>query len=109
MKLAQISAEKSKMALSLKGTTSVTEHGSMNVHTYIGREDGGFSHMEIAEGWTRVVGFDGEFFLPCAEEVATPVRAGCPHRLFPGAPVCGRADFAKDLPRNGQKILDARR
>src|SRR5262245_63444789 len=113
-----------------KGTVLVAELGDIKVHTYISPEDGLLTNTQIIEGPTKLIVFDGQFFLPYAEEAATyidglakPVDrivlshihldhwSGLPvfAKRFPDAPICGLPGVSDYLRANGQRILDARR
>src|SRR5262245_66389781 len=56
-----------------KGTVLVAELGDIKIHTYISPEDGLLTNTQIVEGPRKLVIFDGQFFLPYAEEVANYV------------------------------------
>jgi glyoxylase-like metal-dependent hydrolase (beta-lactamase superfamily II) len=113
-----------------KGTVLVAELGDIKIHTYISPEDGLLTNTQIVEGPRKLVIFDGQFFLPYAEEVANYVvtlgkpvdRIVLSHihldhwsglsllaERFPAAPICAPAGVADYLRSNGQRILDTRR
>ena len=106
------------------------EYGSVKVHLYTSPEDGLLVNTPIVEGPTKLIIFDGQFFLPHAEEAAAyakglakPVdRIILSHihldhwgglsamtEHFPEAPVYGLPGIAEYLRANGQKIVDARK
>jgi len=112
------------------GKVRVSEYGDVKVHTYISPSDGLLTNTQIVEGPTKLIVFDGQFFLPYAEEAATYIESlakpvdsivlshihldhwsGLPvlAKRFPDTPICGIAGVGDYLRTNGQKILDARR
>jgi hypothetical protein len=112
------------------GKVCVSEYGNVKIHTYISPGDGLLTNTQIVEGPTKLIVFDGQFFLPYAEESATYIESlakpvdrivlshihldhwsGLPvlAKRFPDAPICGLAGVGDYLRANGQKILDARR
>src|SRR5262245_618215 len=112
------------------GKVCVSDHGDVKVHTYISPEDGLLTNTQIVEGPTKLIVFDGQFFLPYAEEAATYIESlgkpvdtsvlshihldhwsGLPllAKRFPDAPICGLAGVGDYLRANGQRILDVRR
>lgn len=118
------------MPVTFEGTTLVSEHGDIKVHTYMSPEDGLLTNTQIIEGPSKLVVFDGQLFLPYAEEVAGYVAAlGKPidrivlshihldhwsglsvfAERFPDVPMHGVEGVADYLRANGQRILDRRR
>jgi glyoxylase-like metal-dependent hydrolase (beta-lactamase superfamily II) len=114
----------------LRGTVRVLEHGDVRVHTYISPEDGLLTNTPIVEGPTRLIVFDGQFFLPYAREAAIYAKSlgkpvdriilshihldhwsglGVLAEHFPEAPLYAPRGVAEYLRRYSQKILDARR
>jgi glyoxylase-like metal-dependent hydrolase (beta-lactamase superfamily II) len=112
------------------GVVSTSAHDGVIVHTYLSPEDGLLVNTQIVEGPTRLVMFDGQYFLPHAREVAAyaeslakPVdRIVLSHihldhwgglsaiiEHFPDAPVYAVPGVANYLRRNGQKVLDRRK
>src|SRR5262245_49703355 len=122
--------KKSAGASTLAGTVRVIEHGSVKVHLYTSPEDGLLVNTPIVEGPTKLIIFDGQFFLPHAEEAAAYAKAlakpvdriilshihldhwgglSAMTEHFPEAPVYGLPGIAEYLRANGQKIVDARK
>jgi glyoxylase-like metal-dependent hydrolase (beta-lactamase superfamily II) len=118
------------MQVGSRGKICVSDHGDVKVHTYISPPDGLLTNMQIVEGPTKLIVFDGQFFLPYAEEAATYIEglakpvdrivlshihldhwSGLPvlAKRFPDAPICGLAGVGDYLRANGQRVLDARR
>ena len=112
------------------GKVYVSQHGDIKVHTYMSPEDGLLTNTQIVEGPTKLIVFDGQFFLPYAEEAATYIEglakpvdrvvlshihldhwSGLPvlAKRFPDAPICGVVGVSDYLRANGQRILDVRR
>jgi glyoxylase-like metal-dependent hydrolase (beta-lactamase superfamily II) len=118
------------MQVGSRGKICVSDHGDVKVHTYISPPDGLLTNTQIVEGPTKLIVFDGQFFLPYAEEAATYIEglakpvdrivlshihldhwSGLPvlAKRFPDAPICGLAGVGDYLRANGQRVLDARR
>jgi glyoxylase-like metal-dependent hydrolase (beta-lactamase superfamily II) len=93
-----------------RGKICVSDHGDVKVHTYISPQDGLLTNTQIVEGPTKLIVFDGQFFLPYADEAATYIEglakpvdrivlshihldhwSGLPvlAKRFPDAPICG--------------------
>src|SRR5579883_1125441 len=115
----------------MTGTIDTTEvAGGVRIHTYTSPEDGMLVNTQIIEGPTRLVVFDGQFFLPYAQQVADYIKTlGKPvDRIIishshpdhwaalevltsqlPGVPVYALAEVRDFLATQGQAFLDARR
>jgi hypothetical protein len=46
------------------GKVRAREYGDVNVQTYISAGDGLLTNTQIGEGVTKLIVFDGQFFLP---------------------------------------------
>lgn len=116
-------------APALEGTVRVIEHGGVKIHLYTSPEEGLLVNTPIVEGPAKLVIFDGQFFLPHAEEAAAYAKSlGKPvdriilshvhldhwgglsamTERLPDAPVYGLPGIAEYLRANGQRIVDAR-
>jgi glyoxylase-like metal-dependent hydrolase (beta-lactamase superfamily II) len=112
------------------GTVRATVHGDVTVHTWIGPEDGLLVSTQIVEGPTRLIIFDGQYFLSHGTEAAAYAKAlrkpveriilshihldhwgglSAIIEQFPAAPVYAVAGIADYLRHNGQRILDRRK
>ncbi len=112
------------------GSVRVMEHDNVRIHLYTAPEDGLLVNTPIVEGPTRLVIFDGQFFVPHAREAAAYAeRLGKPvdrivlshvhldhwgglsaiTNRFPTAPVYAPRGVAEYLVANGQKIIEKRK
>jgi glyoxylase-like metal-dependent hydrolase (beta-lactamase superfamily II) len=110
---------------SLTGSVRTQRYGEVTLHTYISPEDGLLTNTQIVEGPTRLVIFDGQFFLPYAAEagayansLAKPVdRIVLSHvhldhwsglqvfsEQFLAAPIYGQPGIAEYLRDNGESM-----